>query len=785
MSVETAVAAATEPTAQVTYWLNQIEGAQKWRENFYTDGKAILERYMNEEARGKSADSSFAAKMNVLWSNVQTITPALYSKTPNPKISRRYRDKDPVGKWAAITLERSNAYHLDAYDLDYSIRACVNDYLLPGIGQVWISYEPTFAGSGTSETIKWEYCKTKHLNWQDFLTNPYRTWDEVWWVAQRVWMSREEVAKNPKIKASADKLSYQDGWGNDGQSSSNSTGRDERVKKAPIWEIWSKVTGQVIYVSKYCPELLAPAASVPINFDNFFPCPRPLTATTTNESGLPRPDFTFYQDQANEIDKLTQRIKLLTDALRVVGLYDGSQESLGALLGPTANKFDNEMVPCANWAVFGDRGGIKGSVDFFPIDMIVTALQECYAAREQAKQTMYEITGISDIVRGASKPSETATAQQIKSQWGGLRIRDRQAEVQRFVRDITRLQSEVMAEHFQLETLKTMSNCPLLMQAEKQKLQQRQQFAQQAQQLMQSDPAQAQAIAQANPQLAQMAQPLSLDEMQQLQEPTWEEVYQLLRDERLRCFRIDIETDSTIQADEMEEKAARIEYVTAVTTFVTAWGPIVQANPKMAPLAGALLTFATRAFKRAEQLETEIEATVDMMSQQALMPPQAQPQPPPDPKIEADKQRLQFEQQKHNDEMQLRQKELETNANTELQGRQIDAQKEVAVAQAQQPRSPSSTEMIPALAPLYENVNQMLAAIAQGNQAIQVAVTQAVQASAAVQSQMAQTVETSQQRLEQAINNLMALAAAPKHITVERDQGGRIQSATARPQRTH
>jgi hypothetical protein len=44
---------------------------------------------------------------------------------------------------------------------------------------------------------------------------------------------------------------------------------------------------------------------------------------------------------------------------------------------------------------------------------------------------IYEVTGISDIVRGQGNAQETATAQEIKSQWGSLRIRKLQKQIER------------------------------------------------------------------------------------------------------------------------------------------------------------------------------------------------------------------------------------------------------------------------------------------------------------------------------------------------------------------
>lgn len=683
---------AEDQSPDVKYWLAQIEAAQKARKKWYDRAQKINDRYRKDKQTGTDDPHS----MNVLWSNTETIKPALYAKTPNAKVSRRYRDKDKVGRWAATTLERCLGYELDAYDFDYAMRACVQDYLLPGQGQIWVSYEPKFGADGV--TIDWECVKNKHLHYKDYLQGPARTWDEVPWVAQCVYLTKREVEADPRFKAAASKLTFEE------KRKPNNAKDEGGARKAAIWEIWGKSREKIYFVSESCPVLLCEPQDPFLKFENFFPCPRPLLATCTTDDMIPTPDFILYQNQADEIDALTAQINELTKALRVVGVYDSTiGAALDNLFGPLASNA-NEMVACANWAVFAQGGGFKGAVSMFPLVDIVAALKQAYESREAAKATMYEVTGISDIVRGASDPGETATAQQIKSQWGGLRIRDRQSDVQRFARDILRLNSEILAENFQSQTLKTMSNVPLLDMASKQKLAQRQQMIQQAEAFAQQNPEQAQAIAQQNPQVMQMLQPLSLDELQSLQEPPWEEVFQLLRDQKLRAFCIDVETDSTINADEQEEKAARTEFVTAVTSMVQAWGPIVMAEPKAAPLFGSLLTFATRAFPTADSVETAIEEMVETLSQRTLLPPQQQPSAPPDPKIEADKAKMQFESAQTDKEQSFRREEM--------QHEQVMGQQK-AEGEAQKIAASKQSDVADALAALTELVQQLKQQVAQ------------------------------------------------------------------------
>jgi hypothetical protein len=105
---------------------------------------------------------------------------------------------------------------------------------------------------------------------------------------------------------------------------------------------------------------------------------------------------------------------------------------------------------------------------------------------------------------------------------------------------------------------------------------------------------------------------------------TIDAVMELLRDGMTRRFRIDIETDSTITGDESQERQDRNEFITVTTKFMEAWGPMIQQNPLLIPMAGEFLKFGTRAYRVGRSLEEVIEETVDKLQAAA-----AQPKPPP------------------------------------------------------------------------------------------------------------------------------------------------------------
>src|SRR5699024_5814681 len=173
-----------------------------------------------------------------------------------------------------------------------------------------------------------------------------------------------------------------------------------------------------------------------------------LYATQTTDQLTPVPDYYLYRHQAQEIDILSARINSLTRALKLNGAYDASQANLKDILRAP----DNPLIPVNNWAVLSDKKELDAYIHWIPLSEVVAALQADWEAREQAKQVIYEITGISDIIRGATKASETATAQNIKRQFGSLRLQNRQRDIAVFCTELLRIKAELMCDIYSPET---------------------------------------------------------------------------------------------------------------------------------------------------------------------------------------------------------------------------------------------------------------------------------------------------------------------------------------------
>lgn len=625
------------------YWRDELKRYEEESRKFVEAGKKIIKRFRDERKESDNYESRF----NILWSNVKTLKPAIYSRPPKVEVSRRFKDQNDVARVASMILERSIDFELKHYtDYHSSLSACVDDRLLPGRGVAWIRYEPKteeveepsisedseigeeynketngLAGEEPLERIVEERTIVDYVYWQDFAHLPCRTWEEVTWVGRRVYMSAEEGKERFGSDFADVPLTHSPDEKGDEKSST------KELKKAEVWEIWCKSSGKVYWIAANYEKLLDERDD-PLELENFFPCPKPLFATMTTDNLVPVADFKLYQDQADEIDEITSRIKHLTKALKVMGVYAADEPSLSRLMKEGQ---DSVLIPVTNWPAFVEKGGIQGAIQLVPLNELVKALQQLYMSRESCKQMIYETTGLSDIIRGASQASETATAQQIKSQYASIRLNEMKDDVARFARDLLRMKAEIICSKYQPETILMMSgiaNTP-----------DGQQFAPQA-------------IA-------------------------------MLKNEPLRNFAVEIDTDTLVQLDEQGEKQARVEFLTAAGGFLKEAVMAGQQAPQMTPLLLQMLLFGVRGFKVGRELEGSFEQLETQLKQQQQHPQQQQPDPAAmqaQQDAQQAAQKAQMDMQVEQGKMQLEQMKMQQ----EAQAKQMEMQQAAQLAQQKQ-----------------------------------------------------------------------------------------------------
>lgn len=428
-----------------------------------------------------------------------------------------------------------------------------------------------------------------YVYWEDFLWSPCRVWEERRWVGRVVYMDQAQLIKRfGEKKGKEVPLNHRPMNMNLNTYPGGIVPVNQAVKQAKIYEIWDRIHRKVIWLTKDLPGILDEKDDF-LNLVGFEPCPKPLLANITTANSVPRPDYYMVQDQYTELDTINNRISNLVRACKVAGVYDQSSTGIQRLL---QEGVDNILVPVENWAQFAEKGGVKGQVDWLPLEMIVNALQRLYEAREGIKAQIYEITGIADIIRGASKASETLGAQEIKAKFASVKIKDTQDEVARFASEILRLKAEIMVKHFDPEILIRKSN------------------------IMRTDD-------------ADLAQ----------------EAVELLQSEEGFEWRILVTSDQLAQTDYAMEKQDRIELLTSVSGYLETAGPMIQSNPQSAPFLVGMLKWAISGFKGARDIEGMLDKTLDDLVKNP-------PQPEADPEAEKAKAEMQMAQEEHAMKMQ-------------------------------------------------------------------------------------------------------------------------------------
>ena len=558
-------------TAQ--YWHIELENADKTEEDWRRRARKVIERYRDErnvDTYGIGAEKKF----NILWANTETLKGALFAKMAKPDVRRRFPDNNPVTKDIARVLERTLDYANDVYNANKPIEAALEDYLLPGRGVVWVVYEPVFVKEIVEmeqinefgetiiieveeERVAEQRCYFDYVHWEDYRENPAKRPEDVNWKARRHLWTRDQLKEKGFSSVNDIPLN----WSPD--SDEENYEAEEVFKRAEIWEIWDRVKYKRYYIAKGYDTVIREDDD-PYELQDFYPTPTPMLAVRTNDTSVPIPEFTLYQDQAEELDRITSRISNLIEGLKRRGVYDASVPELSHL----ANAGDNDFIPSENFSLLAQKGGLAGVFQQEDITPIGTVLQGLYTQRTQILEIIYEVTGISDLLRGNTKASETATAQQLKAQFGSMRMRKRQEEIERYIRDLFRIKAEIVAEHYEPEILQAITGIEVT-----------------------------------------------------------PEMVQIMRDDKLRAYNIDVETDSTVFSDENAEKQTRIEFLQTTGAFLEKAVAISNANPLLTPIAFQSLRFLVGAWKIGRDFEEVIDQTEQAIMQQTQQQMQAPPQP--------------------------------------------------------------------------------------------------------------------------------------------------------------
>lgn len=636
-------------------WLDRIEDAGKAEKKWLDDAKKAVQAYT-----GESLDSDVTVDgydFNILFSNVETIVPAVINSPPAPDIRRRFGDADEAARTVAEIIERAIRLQVDDSRLQVELEASAQDSFLAGRGIVRLRFhsdivtsEPSrddiedasdaqddrpngksylktagepdegLAGLGESEqpegsfgeigreTVENERIRFEAVSWCDYRHGPAKRWDERPWDAFRFCIQREDEEKSfdrSVIKAQLSETEFST-W-------------TTSAKDLTGWEIWCKDSRKVIFIDDN--GVILKEIEDPLGLSGFFPIATPMQPIEINGRLMPVNPFSVYRNLADKLDKAVLRKGKLIAQLKVKGAYGGSPTDIAALV----NAGDGDFVPIENAEMWAQNGGLEGAIAWWPIEKYVLAIQQLDAAIAQYKQWIYEITGISDIVRGASLASETATAQNIKSQWGSLRIQKMQRMMERCARDLFVMMSELIPAKFSPQALEKMTGVPIIPTPE--------------------DP----------PEVIQNKMA----------------VLELMKQRLSAYYRIDVESDSTVRADLTRQKQEVAEFLNGAAAYLKSVGPMIQSGQIPADVAMEIFAANARLFNLGKSVEDTIEGMITKARETAKQPPAAQ-QPTPEQiaaqaKAQSEQARFQMDAERAQAEDTRRQQEFEAKMTAEAQ----------------------------------------------------------------------------------------------------------------------
>jgi hypothetical protein len=615
------------PSSQYKYWLRELNASEKLLRDFRKLGGKIVRKFTGSARKGtdisESGSRSGGFRLNLFHSNVITLQSMLYGNLPKVDVSRRHDDpSDDTGRVAALILQRllNNDVQDNGKEYTSVLRAVLQDRLLPGLGCARIRYEvkPSADGNGMES----EFAPIDYYHWRDVRWGWGRTFAEVPWIGFRAFLTKDEVEKRFGADvAKAVELSAQS-VSSDERDEQDDSDTDSAWNKAEIWEIWDKKKRKVVWVSPGYDKVLDTKDDY-LKLSGFYPCPPFLLANPTTSLYVPTSDYYMAQDLYNEIDILQTRISIITEAVKVVGVYDRGAEGVQRMFDEGV---DNDLIPVDNWALFAEKGGIQGQIDWVPIEAVTAALDKLQEMRTETIALLQQVTGMSDIMRGQLDNQYEGVGQtQQKAKFSSVRVQALQDEFAGFAANLLQLKSEIIGRHFSPETISKFAN---------------------------------------------------LDETFDMDLVPG--AIELIKNPEQARMRVEVRPESIAMVDYGELKQERTDFLTAIATFLQSAAPLMEAEPNSKPFVLTLMQWGLAGFKGSQA----IEGVVDKFIEQSLKDQQEGGEEQEDDGTALEQMKsqaqMQLEQTKHQNSMAL----IQAKSQADMQLREADLKADIQTRQA-------------------------------------------------------------------------------------------------------
>ena len=562
-------------TSERDRWLKRIAREKKAHDKFRKQAtEAEISFYQTDKGPGVNSDSRAGQAVPMFWSNIKVLHAALFSRLPRPDVRKRNVDT-PDGTARAISTmtERALTFVQDTTSYDTDAHQAVNDFLVSGLGQVKIEMavktdaipvlnpmtgQPiVIDGEPLTQTVVVSRTLTqRYIHWNNFRWEPTTSWDQVGWMVYDHWMGRDELEERFDCE-----LPESAGGGNPSESKLSAS---EYEQQYCVHEIWDKRRREVLFICEAYEGILE-AHEDPLGLKGFFASPQPMMANIKGSEVIPKPDFSFIRRSLELINLYAKRIESLTRQLKDWGYYDASFSEVAKV----NQAEDGTWFPIVGLAErLGMAGGGQNGANLIAspdLTKKAQVLANLIDQFERQKQLLWEMIGLADIMRGASNPNETASAQRIKDQWSNVRLAPYLNTISQFFRECFRIIAEVISEKFEPHQIQQMTGIEVT-----------------------------------------------------------PEMQQVMQNDFLRTYAVDVETDSTIAQDDNLEREQRNETSKVIGDMLQSLVPAINAGQVPADIAKALMLFTIRTTKFGSEFEDAINQLPDTMQQLGQMQQQVQ-----------------------------------------------------------------------------------------------------------------------------------------------------------------
>jgi len=433
---------------------------KKWVTNFFKDLDAYQHRFKDWHRESQYLRKLYdggvkGTNFNILYPNTDLLAASLISSSPRADVRALFDDDDPVTDAVSQVLRRALQVQLELPQTDDAFREFKFELALYGRSVMRVRYALRQDEAG----VQGQFTYPESVHFRDFAhTASAKTWSEVEWVAFRQWMTRDQVTEEfgPEW---VEKLSFSAPTENEDEklplsADQSKEGRDSEV--AAIWEVWDKRTEVV----RYCNEGVKDAwigDGEPLGLEGFFPCPSPSFYGKTSHTLNPQAPYHVYRRLAEKLERSISRYNQVIEAMKVRGVYDQRVAEMSTLF----NAADNTFLPIESGAIAAEAGGFEKLLWLMPIERFPTVLASLADAIERQKQWIYEISGLSDLMRASTNANEALGTQKMKAQYGSQRMRTLQNECADRLSDVVNLMGQVISERFEPQILTQMTALPV------------------------------------------------------------------------------------------------------------------------------------------------------------------------------------------------------------------------------------------------------------------------------------------------------------------------------------